>query len=117
MRKASLLVLFLTVFIDLIGFGMVIPFLSYYARVYGASGVTVGAIVGIYSIMQFFFAPVWGRLSDRIGRRPVILISLTASCSGYFLFGVAHSLIVLFVSRLIAGICGGNIATAQAYIA
>jgi len=117
MRKASLLVLFLTVFIDLIGFGMVIPFLSYYARVYGASGVTVGAIVGIYSIMQFFFAPVWGRLSDRIGRRPVILISLAASCSGYFLFGVAHSLIVLFASRVIAGIGGGNIGTAQAYIA
>ena len=117
MRKASLLVLFLTVFIDLIGFGMVIPFLSFYARVYGASGVTVGAIVGIYSIMQFFFAPVWGRLSDRIGRRPVILISLTASCTGYLMFGLAHSLVVLFASRVIAGIGGGNIGTAQAYIA
>ena len=70
MRKASLLALFLTVFIDLIGFGMVIPFLPFYAREYGASGFTVGAIVGVYSIMQFFFSPVWGRLSDRIGRRP-----------------------------------------------
>src|SRR5436853_6652657 len=117
MRKASLLVLFLTVFIDLIGFGMVIPFLSYYARVYGASGVTVGAIVGVYSIMQFFFAPIWGRLSDRIGRRPVILISLTASCIGYLLFGFAHSLSVLFASRVIAGVGGANIGTAQAYIA
>jgi len=117
MRRASLLVLFLTVFIDLIGFGMVIPFLSFYARVYGASGLTVGAIVGVYSIMQFFFAPVWGRLSDRIGRRPVILISLTASCAGYLLFGIAHSLAVLFASRVIAGIGGGNIGTAQAYIA
>ena len=76
MTKASLLVLFLTVFIDLIGFGMVIPFLSYYAREYGASGVTVGAVVGVYSIMQFFCAPIWGRLSDRIGRRPVILASI-----------------------------------------
>src|SRR4028119_2506558 len=64
MRRASLLVLFLTVFIDLIGFGMVIPFLSFYAREYGASGVMVGAVVGVYSIMQSFFAPVWGRLSD-----------------------------------------------------
>src|SRR6266568_3304127 len=91
-RKASLAVLFLTVFIDLIGFGMVIPFLSFYAREYGASGVVVGAVVGIYSIMQFFFAPVWGRMSDRIGRRPVLLISLTASCIGYFLFGFARSL-------------------------
>jgi len=117
MKRASLLVLFLTVFIDLIGFGMVIPFLSFYAREYGASGTTVGAVVGVYSIMQFFFAPIWGRVSDRIGRRPVILISLTASCIGYFLFGFAHSLSVLFVSRIIAGVGGANIGTAQAYIA
>jgi DHA1 family tetracycline resistance protein-like MFS transporter len=116
LRRASLLVLFLTVFIDLIGFGMVIPFLSYYAREYGASGVVVGAVVGIYSIMQFFFAPVWGRLSDRIGRRPVILISLTASCCGYFLFAIADNLAILFVSRIIAGAGGANIGTAQAYI-
>src|SRR5438132_8571720 len=88
MKKTSLLVLFLTVFIDLIGFGMVIPFLSFYAREYGASGFTVGAIVGVYSIMQFFFAPVWCRLSDRVGRRPFILISLTTSRIGYFLFGL-----------------------------
>ncbi len=117
MRKASLAVLFLTVFIDLIGFGMVIPFLSFYAREYGASGTKVGAVVGVYSIMQFFFAPVWGRLSDRVGRRPVILISLTASCTGYLLFAFTHSLTVLFASRLIAGIGGANIGTAQAYIA
>src|SRR6266571_1757766 len=64
MRRISLAILFVTVFIDLIGFGMVIPFLSFYAREYGASGVAVGAVVGIYSIMQFFFAPVWGRWSD-----------------------------------------------------
>src|SRR5438067_4308571 len=117
MKKTSLAVLFLTVFIDLIGFGMVIPFLSFYAREYGASGTTVGAVVGIYSIMQFFFAPVWGRLSDRIGRRPVLLISLTASCLGYLLFGFARSLPMLFASRIIAGIGGANIGTAQAYIA
>ena len=117
MRRASLFVLFLTVFIDLIGFGMVIPFLSFYAREYGASGVTVGAVVGIYSIMQFFFAPVWGRLSDLIGRRPVILISLTASCLGYILFGFARGLTLLFASRIIAGAGGANVGTAQAYIA
>src|SRR5438046_862533 len=91
-RRSSLLVLFLTVFIDLIGFGMVIPFLSFYAREYGASGTMVGAVVGVYSIMQFFFAPIWGRMSDRVGRRPVILISLTASCTGYFLFAFSRSL-------------------------
>src|SRR6266404_141374 len=117
MKKTSLAVLFLTVFIDLIGFGMVIPFLSFYAREYGASGTTVGMIVGIYSIMQFFFAPVWGRLSDRIGRRPVILISLTASCAGYFLFAFSRSLTILFLSRIVAGAGGANIGTAQAYIA
>lgn len=117
MRRASLLVLFLTVFIDLIGFGMVIPFLSYYAREYGASGMTVGAVVGVYSIMQFFFAPVWGRLSDRVGRRPILLVSLAASTTGYLLFAFTHSLGVLFLSRVIAGIGGANIGTAQAYIA
>lgn len=117
MRKASLFVLFLTVFIDLIGFGMVIPFLSFYAREYGASGIAVGGVVGIYSIMQFFFAPVWGRLSDRVGRRPVLLISLTASFTGYLLFAFTRSLTVLFASRVIAGIGGANIGTAQAYIA
>ncbi|HEX8154312.1 MAG TPA: MFS transporter, partial [Thermoanaerobaculia bacterium] len=116
MRKASLAVLFLTVFIDLIGFGMVIPFLSFYAHEYGASGVVVGAVVGVYSIMQFFFAPLWGRLSDRIGRRPVLLVSLAASCTGYLLFGLARSLILLFASRVIAGVGGANIGTAQAYI-
>jgi DHA1 family tetracycline resistance protein-like MFS transporter len=117
MRRASLLVLFLTVFIDLIGFGMVIPFLSFYATEYGASGVAVGAVVGVYSIMQFFFAPVWGRLSDRVGRRPVLLISLTASTTGYLLFAFSRSLTLLFASRVIAGIGGANIGTAQAYIA
>jgi MFS family permease len=76
----------------------------------------VGAVVGVYSIMQFFFAPVWGRLSDRIGRRPVILASLTASCIGYLLFAFANNLTLLFVSRIIAGAGGANISTAQAYI-
>jgi DHA1 family tetracycline resistance protein-like MFS transporter len=117
MRRSSLLVLFLVVFIDLIGFGMVIPFLSFYAREYGASGVAVGAVVGVYSIMQFFFAPIWGRLSDKIGRRPVILISVTASCLGYLLFAFARSFTLLFASRVIAGAGGANIGTAQAYIA
>ncbi len=117
LRRTSLLVLFLTVFIDLIGFGMVIPFLSFYAREYGATGAAVGAVVGIYSIMQFFFAPVWGRWSDHIGRRPVILISVTTSCVGYLLFAFSRSYRMLFLSRVIAGAGGANIGTAQAYIA
>src|SRR5215211_4260211 len=96
---------------------MVIPFLSFYAREYGASGIEVGAVVGIYSIMQFFFAPVWGRLSDRIGRRPVILICLLGSLTGYLLFAFARTFTILLVSRMIAGIGGASIATEQAYIA
>ena len=96
---------------------MVIPFLSFYAREYGASGTTVGAVVGVYSIMQFFFAPIWGWLSDRIGRRPVILLGLTASCTGYAMFGFARGLTLLFASRVIAGAGGATIGTAQAYIA
>lgn len=117
MRKTSLLVLFLIVFIDLLGFGMVIPLLPYYADKYGAKGVTVGMIVAIYSFMQFFFAPVWGRLSDRIGRRPVLLISLTGSCTGYAIFAFATSLPLLFLSRIVAGAAAANIGTAQAYVA
>ena len=77
----------------------------------------VGAVVGSYSLMQFFFSPVWGRLSDRIGRRPVLLISLTGSAIGYLIFAFAHSLAILFVARIVAGIAAANIGTAQAYIA
>jgi len=117
MRKTSLFVLFLIVFIDLLGFGMVIPLLPYYADHFGAKGTTVGLIVGIYSFMQFFFAPVWGRLSDRIGRRPVLLISLTGSCAGYTIFAFATNLPLLFASRIVAGIAAANIGTAQAYVA
>lgn len=117
MRRASLLVLFLTIFIDLLGFGIVIPLLPYYARHYGASGRVVGMVVAVYSLMQFFFAPLWGRLSDRIGRRPVLLVSLSGSFCGYVLFALSESLPMLFVARLVAGVAAANIGTAQAYIA
>lgn len=117
MRKTSLLVLFLTIFIDLLGFGIVIPLLPFYARQFGASGLWVGIVVGVYSLMQFLFAPVLGRLSDRIGRRPVLLVSLTGSLIGYSLFAIADTLGGLIVARVLAGIAGANIGTAQAYIA
>ncbi len=123
MRKPSVLIIFLTVFIDLIGFGIVIPLLPIYAKNFSASGWEIGALMSTFSLMQFVFAPVLGRLSDRIGRRPVILTSTAGACISYAIFAygsglVAHSaLLVLFVSRAFAGICGGNIGVAQAYIA
>lgn len=117
MKKAPLFALVLTVFIDLLGFGIIVPFLAFFAQHYGASGRTVGAILAVYSLMQFFFAPLWGRLSDRIGRRPVLLISLSGSVIGYMLLAFSHSLAMLFIARMIAGIAAANIGTAQAYIA
>ena len=110
-------VLFLTVFIHLLGFGLLLPLLPYFAETYGATGVAVGLLNTSYSFMQFLSSPLWGRLSDRIGRRPVILGSLVATAAAYVIFGLATSLPVLFMSRIAAGIAGGVIPTAQAYIA
>src|SRR5204863_9368678 len=123
MRKPSVLVVFLTVFIDLIGFGIVLPLLPIYSRDFHASGWVIGAIMASYSAMQFVFAPWWGRLSDRIGRRPVLLVSTAGAAISYsiFAFGCGLSgstaLWVLLISRMLAGICGANITVAQAYIA
>jgi MFS family permease len=121
-RAGSLLVIFLTVFVDLLGFGMVIPLLPIYADQFtiDESGMVLGLLMASYSAMQFVFSPWWGRLSDRIGRRPVLMVGLAASVVFYTLFGIAtvtHSLVLLFVARIGAGIAGATIATAQAYIA
>jgi len=110
-------VIFFTVFIDLLGFGIIIPLLPFYAETFGATGLLVGLLSASFSLMQFLFAPVWGRLSDRIGRRPVILIGLFGSFASYLIFGLARSLAVLFLARMCAGIAGANISTAQAFIA
>lgn len=115
--RSTLLVVFLTVFIDLLGFGIVIPLLPLYAEKYRPSPLAFGLLMCSYSAMQFLFAPVLGRLSDRFGRRPVLLVSLAGTVAGYLLFAFARSLPVLFVSRLLDGITGGNIGTAQAVIA
>jgi multidrug resistance protein len=116
-HRTSLGIIFLIVFIDLVGFGIVIPILPLYGERFGPSGLTLGLLMASYSAMQFFFAPVLGRLSDRVGRRPVLLISLVGSVIGYLLFGFAGSMAMLFAARIIDGISGGNIATAQAVIA
>jgi MFS family permease len=120
--KGSLAVIFLTVFIDLLGFGMVLPLLPIYADVFteDPAGWRLGLLMASFSAMQFVFAPVWGRVSDHIGRRPVLMIGLSGSVIFYTLFGIATdlgSLALLFVSRIGAGIAGATIPTAQAYIA
>ena len=123
MRKPSVFIVFLTVFIDLIGFGIVLPLLPIFAKNHDASGFTIGCLMAVYSAMQFLFAPVWGRLSDRIGRRPVLLISTAGAAISYVLFAIGcgqngmTALTILFVARIFAGICGANITVAQAYIA
>jgi len=124
MRKPSLLVIFLTVFVDLVGFGIVLPLLPKYTKDFGAPGWMLGGIVASYSLMQLIFAPAWGRLSDRIGRRPVLLVSTAGFVFSYSLFALGSSLqnpsmalLVILASRILSGVCGANITVAQAYIA
>ncbi len=114
-----LIIIFVTVFIDLVGFGMVIPILPYYANTppFNATPLDIGFLVASYSLMQFVFSPILGRLSDRYGRRPILFISLLGSAVGYFVVGAAGTLFFVFLGRIISGITGGNISTAQAYIA
>jgi MFS transporter, DHA1 family, tetracycline resistance protein len=109
--------LFLIVVVDLVGFGLVIPLLPFYAVRFAASPQEVTALVAIYSLAQLVTAPLWGRLSDRVGRRPVLLASLTASALAYLWLGGATALWMLFAARAFAGACAGNIAAAQAYVA
>jgi MFS family permease len=122
-RKGSLFVIFLTVFIDLLGFGIVLPLLPIYGRQFPSidqHGLMLGMLMASFSLMQFIFAPMWGRLSDSIGRRPVLIIGLAGSVVFYTLFAIATmqlNLVLLFVSRIGAGISGATISTAQAYIA
>jgi DHA1 family tetracycline resistance protein-like MFS transporter len=115
----QMITIFLIVFIDLVGFGMVIPVLPIYAQTppFLASPFEIGWLVSIYSWMQFIFSPILGRLSDRYGRRPVLFISMLGSAVGYIVLGLANTLALVFLGRIISGITGGNISAAQAYIA
>jgi multidrug resistance protein len=116
-RVSPLVIIFLTVFIDLLGFGIIIPLLPFYAESFGASGFTIGLLGTVFSLMQFVVAPLCGRWSDHHGRRPIILGGLLASCAAYVALALANSLALIFAARVIGGIAGGNIPTAQAYIA
>jgi multidrug resistance protein len=115
--RSPLLFIFLTVFIDLLGFGIVIPLLPVYSEMYRAGPETIGLLMGSFSAMQFVFAPFWGRLSDRIGRKPVLVGGLIGSSLAYVLFALSGSLGMLFAARLLAGFFGANVSTAQAFIA
>ena len=116
-RRAALLVLFLTVFIDLLGFGIVIPFLPLYAERMHIGAAGIGLILSAYSLAQFLAAPILGRLSDHFGRRPIILLGLFGSAVSYVIYGFAGSFVWLLLSRAAHGACAGTISTAQAYVA
>ena len=117
MKNIRLFTVFLVVLVDLIGFGIVLPLMPFYASEFGASPIMIGLLYSIYSVAQLIFSPIWGGLSDRIGRRPIMLLSTIGAAGAYILFGLADTFTLLLFSRLLAGVMGGNISTAQAYIA
>ena len=119
MKRSPVVVIFTTVFIDLLGFGIVIPVLPFYAEgtQFNATPRTVGLLFASYSVMQLIFSPILGRLYDRYGRRPILLASIIGTGIGFLILGIATTLWMLFLGRIIDGISGGNISTAQAYMA
>jgi len=112
-----LLVIFLTIFVNLIGFGIIIPLLPFYAETFGASPIVIGLLFAVFSICQLAAAPVLGDWSDRYGRRPILIFSLIGTVVSFVLLAVAHSLTMLFIARIVDGLSGGNISTARAYVA
>lgn len=116
MKKSPLFVLFITIFIDMLGFGIIIPILPIFSKELGAADYQVGLIAMIFPIMNFLFAPLWGTLSDRHGRRPIMLVSIFITAIAYFVFSQVTVLWILFFSRLLSGVGSANISVAQAYI-
>ena len=112
-----LLIIFLTIFVNLIGFGIIIPLLPFYAETFGASPLQIGLLFAIFSVCQLVAAPVLGDLSDRYGRRPVLIFSLAGTVVSFVMLALAHSLTMLFLARIVDGLSGGNISTARAYVA
>ncbi len=115
--RVRLGILFSTVFIDLVGFGIVLPLLPFYADRFGATGTVIGLLVLSYAAVQLVLAPFWGWASDRVGRRPILLVGLVGSAVSYVIFAYAGSVAMLLLSRVLAGVVGANVPVAQAYIA
>ena len=116
-RGSTLAILFSIVVLDLIGFGIVLPILPFYAEEFGASATLLGLLLATHAAMQFVFSPIWGRLSDRIGRRPVMLVTIAGTSVALLVLGLAPGLAWLFVARLLSGVFGANISVATAYVA
>jgi MFS family permease len=114
---ARLLVLFVIGFVDMVGLTMILPLLPFYATDFGASALTVGLLISAFSVAQLAVAPAWGRLSDRLGRRPAILAGLVVTAAAYVVFAYAGSVTLLFFSRVVQGVGGGTIGVVQAYVA
>lgn len=114
---AAFATLWLTLFFDLVGFGIIIPVLPFYASSFGASPQTVTLLSTSFALAQFAAAPVLGRISDRVGRRPVMLISIAGSCASMLVLGFASALWMVFLARLVSGLCTANVSTAHAYVA
>ena len=116
MKTRPLFSIILVVFIDLLGFSLIIPLLPYYAQTFNASDTTVGLLLASYAAAQLIGAPLLGRASDRLGRKPILIVSIFGTFLSFLIFGFATSLLVLFVSRILQGLTGGNLSVAQAYI-
>lgn len=112
-----LVVLFLTIFVNLVGFGIIIPLLPFYAETFGASPLTIGLLFASFSLAQLVASPILGELSDRYGRRPVLIFSLIGTVVSFVMLALAQNLLLLFAARIVDGLSGGNITTARAYIA
>lgn len=112
-----LLVIFLTIFVNLVGFGIIIPLLPFYAETFGASPLTIGLLFAVFSACQLIASPALGDLSDRYGRRPVLIFSLLGTVVSFVMMAMAHSVAMLFAARIVDGLSGGNISTARAYVA
>ena len=112
-----LLIIFLTIFVNLVGFGIIIPLLPFYAETFGASPLVIGLLFAVFSVCQLAAAPALGDLSDRYGRRPVLIFSLAGTVVSFAMLALAHSVAMLFAARIVDGLSGGNISTARAYVA